>query len=152
MTLDRRAFLMTLPAMAASRAFAQAPPAFKVNGLSQIALTVSDVRRSLEFYQGLFGMPIQARQGSTVLLRVGEGPRFGGRARAHAGRGLLRDQALFHSRPHVPDRGLARAARRSRVRAVVRAGKFRYGFAREQRCCNATSRAAMANEVRVSLM
>ncbi len=73
---DRRTFLLTLPALAASRAFAQAPAAFKVNGLSQIVLTVSDLKRSLDFYQGLFGMPIQARQGSTVLLRVGDGPRF----------------------------------------------------------------------------
>ena len=51
-------------------------PRFRVNGLSQITLTVSDVARSLEFYQGLFGMPVQARQGSTVLLRIGNGPRF----------------------------------------------------------------------------
>ena len=51
-------------------------PAFRVNGLSQITLTVSDVKRSLAFYQGLFGMPIQARQGSSVLLRIGNGPRF----------------------------------------------------------------------------
>ena len=73
---DRRTFLLTLPALAAARAFAQAPPAFKVNGLSQIVLTVSNVKQSLDFYQGLFGMPIQARQGTTVLLRVGDGPRF----------------------------------------------------------------------------
>jgi catechol 2,3-dioxygenase-like lactoylglutathione lyase family enzyme len=51
-------------------------PAFRVNGLSHITLTVSDVKRSLDFYQGLFGMPIQARQGSSVLLRIGNGPRF----------------------------------------------------------------------------
>jgi len=76
MQFDRRTFLLTIPALAATRAFAQATPAFKVNGLSQIVLTVSDVKRSLDFYQGLFGMPIQARQGSTVLLRVGNGPRF----------------------------------------------------------------------------
>jgi catechol 2,3-dioxygenase-like lactoylglutathione lyase family enzyme len=76
MQFDRRKFLLTLPALAAPRAFAQTPAAFKANGLSQIVLTVSDVKQSLEFYQGLFGMPIQARQGSTVLLRVGNGPRF----------------------------------------------------------------------------
>jgi catechol 2,3-dioxygenase-like lactoylglutathione lyase family enzyme len=60
------------------RLFAQggAAPPFRVNGLSQITLTVSDVKRSLDFYQGLFGMPIQARQGSTILLRIGAGPRF----------------------------------------------------------------------------
>ena len=55
---------------------AQAQPQFRINGLSQITLTVSDVKRSLDFYQGLFGMPVQARQGSTVLLRIGNGPRF----------------------------------------------------------------------------
>jgi len=63
----------------APRLFAQATatsPAFRVNGLSHITLSVSDVKRSLDFYQGLFGMPIQARQGSTVLLRIGNGPRF----------------------------------------------------------------------------
>jgi len=90
MTLDlnRRAFLMTLPALAAyPRVFAQGQAAapFKLNGLSQIVLTVSDVGRSLEFYQGLFGMPIQARQGSTVLLRVGNGPRFVALRQAAAG-------------------------------------------------------------------
>src|SRR5687767_15329884 len=83
--LDRRTFLMTLPALAAIRASAQAPTALKVNGLSQIVLTVSDVARSLEFYQGLFGMPVQARQGSTVLLRIGNGPRFLALRQAAAG-------------------------------------------------------------------
>jgi catechol 2,3-dioxygenase-like lactoylglutathione lyase family enzyme len=82
---DRRAFLMTLPAAVALRAWAQSPNTLKVNGLSQIVLTVSDVRRSLDFYQGLFGMPIQARQGSTVLLRVGNGPRFVALRQAAAG-------------------------------------------------------------------
>jgi catechol 2,3-dioxygenase-like lactoylglutathione lyase family enzyme len=41
-----------------------------------MTLTVSDVSRSLDFYQGLFGMPVQARHGSTVLLRIGAGPKF----------------------------------------------------------------------------
>ena len=49
---------------------------FKSRGLSQMTLTVSDVKRSLAFYQGLFGMPIQARQGSTLFLRIGAGPQF----------------------------------------------------------------------------
>ena len=78
--LDRRSVLAMLPGLAlAPRLLAQTPstkPRFKVNGLSQITLSVSDVQRSLAFYQGLFGMPIQARQGSTVLLRIGSGPRF----------------------------------------------------------------------------
>ena len=66
-----------------AQAPARAP--FRVNGLSQITLTVSDVARSLEFYQGLFGMPVQARQGSTVLLRIGNGPRFLALRQAAAG-------------------------------------------------------------------
>jgi catechol 2,3-dioxygenase-like lactoylglutathione lyase family enzyme len=78
-SIDRRSFLAALPALALSprisgQVASRAP--FRVNGLSQITLTVSDVTRSLEFYRGLFGMPVQARQGSTVLLRIGNGPRF----------------------------------------------------------------------------
>ena len=47
-----------------------------MKALNHFTLAVSDVKRSLDFYQGLFGMPIQARQGSTVLLRMGNGPQF----------------------------------------------------------------------------
>jgi len=85
--VDRRRFLAAIPALAvAPRILAQAPPAkFRVNGLSQITLTVSDVARSVDFYQGLFGMPVQARQGSTVLLRIGNGPRFLALRQAAAG-------------------------------------------------------------------
>jgi catechol 2,3-dioxygenase-like lactoylglutathione lyase family enzyme len=50
-----------------------------------MTLTVSDVQRSLDFYQGLFGMPVQARQGSTVLLSIGSGPKFLGLRPASAG-------------------------------------------------------------------
>jgi catechol 2,3-dioxygenase-like lactoylglutathione lyase family enzyme len=77
--IDRRHFLTALPALAvAPRLLAQTPalPTLRVDGLSQLTLTVSDVKRSLDFYQGLFGMPVQARQGSTVLLRIGNGRRF----------------------------------------------------------------------------
>ena len=41
-----------------------------------MTLTVADPRRSLEFYQGLFGLPVQARQGATTILRIGPGPQF----------------------------------------------------------------------------
>src|SRR5688500_20215088 len=88
MTIDRRGFLTAIPAFAlAPRALAQSAtgPQFRVNGLSQMTLTVSDVKRSVEFYQGLFGMPVQARQGSTVLLRIGNGPRFIALRQAAAG-------------------------------------------------------------------
>ncbi len=100
-SIDRRHFLAALPALAMSPRLlapfdfaqgspergrgAQAKPQLRVNGLSQITLTVSDVKRSLDFYQGLFGMPVQARQGSTVLLRIGNGPRFIALKQAAAG-------------------------------------------------------------------
>jgi catechol 2,3-dioxygenase-like lactoylglutathione lyase family enzyme len=76
--IDRRSFLVTLPALAyVPRLIAQTGAApFRTTGLSQLTLTVSDVAKSLDFYQGLFGMPVQARQGSTVLLRIGAGPKF----------------------------------------------------------------------------
>lgn len=41
-----------------------------------MTLTVSDPRRSLEFYQGLLALPVQARQGATTVLRIGPGPQF----------------------------------------------------------------------------
>lgn len=76
--LNRRTFLAALPALAYSpRLIAQTgTPPFRATGLSGLTLTVSDVARSLDFYQGLFGMPVQARHGSTVLLRIGNGPKF----------------------------------------------------------------------------
>jgi catechol 2,3-dioxygenase-like lactoylglutathione lyase family enzyme len=76
--IDRRRFLVSLPALlAAPRLLAQTgAPQIRVNGLSQLTLTVSDPQRSIDFYQGLFGMPIQSRQGTTTLLRIGAGPRF----------------------------------------------------------------------------
>jgi catechol 2,3-dioxygenase-like lactoylglutathione lyase family enzyme len=57
--------------------FAQTPkPSLRAHALNQMTFSVSDVKRSVDFYQGLFGMPIQARQGETVCLRIGSGPQF----------------------------------------------------------------------------
>jgi catechol 2,3-dioxygenase-like lactoylglutathione lyase family enzyme len=76
--IDRRSFLVSVPALlAAHRLMAQGgAPQIRVNGLSQMTLSVSDPKRSIDFYQGLFGMPVQARQGTTTYLRIGAGPRF----------------------------------------------------------------------------
>ena len=76
--LTRRDLLLSLPAAAlARRVLAQGGmPTLKPRGLSHIPLIVSDVKRSVEFYQTVFGMPIQARQGSTVILRIGRGPQY----------------------------------------------------------------------------
>jgi len=61
----------------APRFFAQAgKPTIAVKTLNHFTLAVSDVKRSVDFYQGLFGMPIQQRQGSTVIMRIGNGPQY----------------------------------------------------------------------------
>ncbi len=76
--MTRRELLFTLPALAfAPRLFAQgAKPAIPLKGFNNFRLGVSDIKRSVDFYQGLFGMPIQAHQGETVILRLGNGPQF----------------------------------------------------------------------------
>jgi catechol 2,3-dioxygenase-like lactoylglutathione lyase family enzyme len=77
--IDRRHFLFSLPAlMAAPRLLAQsgAPAPIRVRAFNHMTLAVSDPKRSIAFYQELFGMPIQARQGATTLLRIGNGPQF----------------------------------------------------------------------------
>src|SRR5215471_9181733 len=76
--MNRRDLLLSLPAFAlAPRFLAQAgKPTIQAKALNQFTLLVSDVKRSVDWYQGLFGMPIQTRQGSTVLLRIGNGPQF----------------------------------------------------------------------------
>jgi catechol 2,3-dioxygenase-like lactoylglutathione lyase family enzyme len=76
--MNRRELLRSLPALAvAPRLFAQASkPTIPAKALNQFTLLVSDVKRSIDFYQGLFGMPIQTRQGPTVLMRIGNGPQF----------------------------------------------------------------------------
>jgi len=47
-----------------------------VRKLHCFSLRVTDVARSLAFYQGLFGMPLLARSGDVVSLRIGDGPQF----------------------------------------------------------------------------
>src|SRR4051812_8793832 len=76
--ISRRELLLSIPALAmVPRIFAQAgKPAVPVKAINHFALSVSDVKKSVDFYQSLFGMPVQQRQGSTVILRIGSGPQF----------------------------------------------------------------------------
>jgi len=81
--MTRRSLLLALPALVVSPrlgyALTQAPSGgapIAVRNLNHMTLTVKDPKRSIEFYQGLFGMPIQARQGPTTVLRIGSGPQF----------------------------------------------------------------------------
>jgi catechol 2,3-dioxygenase-like lactoylglutathione lyase family enzyme len=75
--ISRRHLLVSLPALLMTpRALAQAvnSPTIRVTGINHVTLSVSDVKRSVDFYQGLFGMPVASRQGTTTVLRIGDGP------------------------------------------------------------------------------
>lgn len=75
--LSRRTLLKAIPALSLSPAlFAQSGSAIAVRKLHSYGMRVSNVERSVQFYQDLFGATIQSRQGDTVCLRIGEGPRF----------------------------------------------------------------------------
>src|SRR5262249_24523562 len=76
--IGHRQLLLSLPSLALlPRAIARAAQAaIKVRALNHMTLSVSDPKRSVEFYQGLFGMPVAARQGPTTILRIGAGPQF----------------------------------------------------------------------------
>jgi catechol 2,3-dioxygenase-like lactoylglutathione lyase family enzyme len=77
--LSRRELLLSLPALAvAGSAFAQTidMPSLRVRGINHVTLSVSDVKRTVDFYQGLFGMPVISRQGMTTNLQIGAGPQF----------------------------------------------------------------------------
>ena len=76
--ITRRAMLLSLPGLALTpRLLTQHRAApLRVVGLQQVTLAVSDVERSLAFYQQLFGLSVQARHGVSALLRLGDGPHF----------------------------------------------------------------------------
>ncbi len=74
----RRRFLQALPvALLSPQVLAQGSDnTIAVRKLHSFGLRVSDLERSVAFYQDLFGAPIQARSGDTVCLRIGSGPHF----------------------------------------------------------------------------
>jgi catechol 2,3-dioxygenase-like lactoylglutathione lyase family enzyme len=84
--LTRRQLLQSIPVLAlAPRALAQsAGQPIRVRGINHVTLSVSDVKRSVDFYQGLFGMPVISRQGMTANLQIGAGPQFLGVSSAGA--------------------------------------------------------------------
>jgi catechol 2,3-dioxygenase-like lactoylglutathione lyase family enzyme len=71
-------FLISLCAIAiGSRVVAQtSKPGIAVKTLNGLALSVSNLQRSQEFYQSLFGMRSYAQEGSASMLEVGSGPSF----------------------------------------------------------------------------
>lgn len=76
-SLSRRTLLKAIPALALSPALlAQSASPIAVRKLHSYGMRVSNIERSVNFYQDLFGASIQSRQGDTVCLRIGDGPRF----------------------------------------------------------------------------
>src|SRR5688572_33267325 len=83
---NRRELLASLAGLlVAPRAIAQSGVApIPVGGLNHLHLTVSDLKRSLEFYQRVLGMPIAGMQGVEAdwqkpvvpMLAIGSGPEF----------------------------------------------------------------------------
>ena len=76
--MTRRGMLLSLPGLALGHRLlgqGQAAP-LRIRGLHQVTLAVSDLDRSLDFYQAVFGMSIQARQEGRILLSIGDGPHF----------------------------------------------------------------------------
>jgi catechol 2,3-dioxygenase-like lactoylglutathione lyase family enzyme len=88
--VSRRVFCGSLGALALTRrSFAESdisqasPPSQKrtrahipVTAINHMMINVSDLDRSLKWYQGLFGLPLVGRRGKTVTLRIGAGPQF----------------------------------------------------------------------------
>ena len=82
--ISRRRALQTVATFAAGlsmkdqligTAFAQSGRrSIPVTSLNHMTLAVSDPAASLAWYQGLFGLPIAARQNNTIVLQVGDGP------------------------------------------------------------------------------
>ena len=74
--ISRRRLLLSLPVLAmAPRPFAQAgKPPIRVRGINHVTIRVSDVKRSKDFYQGLFGMPKINPGSESADLQIGSGP------------------------------------------------------------------------------
>src|SRR5712692_7855981 len=76
--MTRRSLLLLLSAVVMSpRIIAQGGKAtITTRSLNSVTIAVPDVKRSVAFYQRLFGMPVQANQGETAILRLWNGPQL----------------------------------------------------------------------------
>lgn len=76
-TLSRRELLaalaMIVAASPASAAQSAAKPVGTVKSMNHVSIFVPNVQKSVEFYQGLFGMPLLTRQDPGINLSTGEG-------------------------------------------------------------------------------
>jgi predicted enzyme related to lactoylglutathione lyase len=87
---SRRNFLAAGSALAAApilarSAIAQAPakPALATRRLNNVMIAVTNLDRSMAFYQKLFGAPVM--DGDTAIIRIGDGPHFLGLTQVKAG-------------------------------------------------------------------
>lgn len=76
--MSKRLLIKSLPfLMAAPSLAAQSPlEPIALRKLHSFGIRVSDVAASVIFYQRIFGAAILSRQGETVCLQIGPGPRF----------------------------------------------------------------------------
>ncbi len=70
--LSRRELLGALSTLAVAGAAAE-PSIGAVKQLNHVSIFVPNVQKSVEFYQGLFGMPVLTRQDPGVNLNAGSG-------------------------------------------------------------------------------
>jgi len=77
-SIGRREFLIGIPSLlAARRLLAQAPAKpIRLRAYSHVALTVTDPKRSIDFYQGLFGLSVRTRAADGGRLQIGAGPQY----------------------------------------------------------------------------
>jgi catechol 2,3-dioxygenase-like lactoylglutathione lyase family enzyme len=73
-SLSRRDLVLTLAALAAAPlpSAAQGRPALRARSLNHVSLIVSDLERSVGFYQRVFGLGVRSKQTGGVNLAVGE--------------------------------------------------------------------------------
>lgn len=70
--LSRRDLVLALTALAAAPAASAQAPVLEPRTLNHVSLVVSDLDRSVAFYQRIFGLPIRSTQTGGVNLAVGD--------------------------------------------------------------------------------
>ncbi|HEX7137270.1 MAG TPA: VOC family protein [Vicinamibacterales bacterium] len=129
--MNRRSFLASLPAFAlVPRMFAQSARSnLKVLGINHVTVRVPDLKRSVDFYQALFGMPIAAKQATTTIsLQIGKGPQALGISQAAAGAPATIDHYCVGVQDFDVDRvlkvleahGITKGNERAPMKAMVR--------------------------------
>ena len=84
LVLALSALVMARPAGGAAAQQGAAPAPIRVRTMNHVTLSVSDVQRSVEFYQRVLGLPLVTTQGTerdwdapaVPVLGIGDGPQF----------------------------------------------------------------------------